>query len=108
LFASTQVVINFPENPWSSLSGTTDHYRLSIGVLEHLCRLDRGVNIAVAKYRDLDRLNNGSNGVVLRFTGKSTSPCAPMNRERGNAAIFCNARDTHRIAVLGAPSSAKL
>src|SRR5690606_10509257 len=107
LFASTQVVINFPENPWSSLSGTTDHYRLGIGVLEHLCRLDWGVNIAVAKYRDLDRLNDGSDGVVLRFTGKSTSPCASMNRERGNAAIFCNAADTHPVAAFSAPSGAE-
>ena len=87
-FACVQIVLDFPEDPGSSLSSTTNHQRVCAGVVQYCSGFKRVSNVAIGNNRDGNSLLNCPDVVVFGFTIKQTGAGPAMDRKSLNTATL--------------------
>ena len=75
-----QMCSDLTAEPGPTLGGSTDHDTGCAGVGEYLGCLLRRVDITIGIYRNINRTDNGSDGVVLCVSGEGAEPSAAVYR----------------------------
>src|SRR5476649_1498485 len=99
-------MLDFPEDPGSSLSGTSYHQGVSSGVVEYRSGFLRVSNIPIRDNRNGNRLLNCPNTVVLRAAVKQAGAGAAMNRDGLYTTIFGQLGNFYTVTVLRGPTRA--
>src|SRR5437879_5212870 len=103
-----QMGVDSSEDPWRTMTRAADHYSVGTREIKHLARFLRRGDVAVREHRNAQLRLDGADRVVLGGPCVEIRACAPVDRERGDATTFRDARDLHAVRVLAVPASADL
>src|ERR1022692_1247851 len=106
--AMVEEVTDLAEDPRASLRRASDHYRVRAGMLQHVARHFRRVDIPIGRHRHAHGLLHRPYGVVLDSADETTLARTAVNRERRDAGAFGDVSDAHRVSVLAIPPGADL
>ncbi len=101
-----QIMLDFPEDPRSSLSSATYHQGVSPRIVEHCSGFVRVSNVSVRDNRNGNVLLNCPNAVVLSFSLKQAGAGASMNGQSLNATAFSQLGNFYAITILCIPAGA--
>ena len=105
---SVQIMLDFPEDPGSSLSCTSYHQSISSRIVEHSPGFKRVSYVAIRDNRNGNLLLNCPNAVVFSFTIEQTGASASMNGQGLNATVFGQLGNLYTVTVFRRPTRANL
>ena len=99
-------VTDLAKDPRPTLRGASDHHRVRAGMLEHVARHFRRVDISVRRHGDAHGLLHRAYGVVLHGADEGALARAAVDRQGSDPRVLGDVGDAHGVAVLSVPASA--
>src|SRR5476649_2323500 len=98
-------MLDFPEDPGSPLSSTSNHQSISSGVVEYCPGFMRVSYVAIRDDRDGNALLNCPNTVVFRLSIEEAGTGSAMNCQGLNSTVFSQLGNLYTVTVFRCPTS---
>src|SRR5699024_7741074 len=107
-FLVPQEMIDFTENPGTTLGSPAHHDGIRASVIEYVAGFFGAVDIAVCDQGDVEDGTERPDGVVFGLAPIEVAPGSPVHSQGGNADILSHPGNLGRIARAGIPAGADL